>query len=99
MALGEEPYWFRSGENDELTNPAKLQVTLSIFRCLNFHWKRGFLHKKEARWWGRLGGKPVFHAASPRFVYRMMQFINSTQFFINGKQKITVSKKIVKYKK
>ncbi|MHC4721478.1 MAG: hypothetical protein ACYS6I_02090 [Planctomycetota bacterium] len=23
---------------------------------------------KKARWWNRLGGKPVGHAASPRFV-------------------------------
>jgi hypothetical protein len=23
---------------------------------------------KRARWWDRLGGKPVGHAASPRFV-------------------------------
>jgi len=26
------------------------------------------LRRKVARWWDRLGGRPVDHAASPRFV-------------------------------
>ncbi|MHC4104449.1 MAG: hypothetical protein ACYSR9_05870 [Planctomycetota bacterium] len=28
----------------------------------------GIMRIKKARWWNRLGGKPVGHAASPRFV-------------------------------
>ena len=28
---------------------------------------------KMARWWDRLGGRPVDHAASPRFIYRRRQ--------------------------
>jgi hypothetical protein len=27
-----------------------------------------FVEIKRARWWDRLGGKPVGHAASPRFI-------------------------------
>jgi hypothetical protein len=33
--------------------------------------------RKKARWWFRLGGRPVDHAASPRFVGRYSSITSS----------------------
>jgi hypothetical protein len=42
--------------------------------------------QKKARWWNRLGGKPVCHAASPRFVSCLMQ-----HYIIHSKQRKTLT--------
>jgi hypothetical protein len=48
---------------------------------------------KKARWWNRLGGKPVCHTASPRFISCLMQrcIIRSKQ-----RRKLTSLNKAVK---
>jgi len=51
----------------------------------NLGFRYGDVRIKKARWWNRLGGKPVCHTASPRFISCRKQhyFIASKRNFGN----------------
>ena len=54
--------------------------------------------QKRARWWSRLGGKPVVHAASPRFMscLEAAKLLN-IKFLSKAPEKIAVSENIVNH--